>query len=337
MNSIPSQSSLEHILRPQPSRLLLVEDDEDLKLIIQDILLSKGYQVTTATNGAEALRALQDGAPDLIISDLMMPVMDGYALLKHVRNMPDIGATPFIILTAYTSNQEARRVREMGADDFLPKPFAADELLTLVHTRLQRSQSLYIFNTREAHLQTVLMLANVIEARDEETHKHVERVQKLALDFGQTLGWSLERLNILEIGSVLHDIGKIVIPRAILNKRGPLNKSEFELIRTHPYHGAKMLAGITHLVPAIPYVLYHHERWDGRGYPFGLAGEHVPIEGRVLALVDAYDAMTSDRPYHAGFSHDEAIEEIMKHRGTQFDPTLTDKFLQVIADNNRTG
>lgn len=321
------------IAQQQPFKLLLVEDDEDLKFILEDMLLSKGYEVIAVTNGIEALEKLNGFSPDLIISDLIMPQMDGFTLLKRVRNSPGTGAIPFIVMTAYTSNQEARRVRELGADDLLTKPFAADDLLTLIRSRLQRSQSVYIFNTREAHLQTVLMLANVIEARDEETHKHVERVQKLAVNFGRALGWDLHRTDILEIGSVLHDIGKIMVPRAILNKRGPLNKAEYDLIRQHPYNGAKMLAGVTHLAPAIPYVLYHHERWDGQGYPFGLAKEYIPIEGRMLALVDAYDAMTSNRPYRAGISHDQAIHEIIEHRGTQFDPTLTDQFLKVVAHN----
>jgi putative two-component system response regulator len=335
LNSVPSQSSIEKITHLQPPKLLLVEDDEDLKFIIEDVLLSKGYEVIAVTNGIEALEKLSGFAPDLIISDLMMPHMDGFTLLQRVRNSPNIGAIPFVIITAYTSNQEARRARELGADDFLVKPFTADDLLTLIRTRLQRSQSIYIFNTREAHLQTVLMLANVIEARDEETHKHVERVQKLAVGFGQALGWGPDKTGILEIGSVLHDIGKIMVPRTILNKRGPLNKTESELIRQHPYNGARMLTGVTHLAPAIPYVLYHHERWDGQGYPFGLASDHIPIEGRMLALVDAYDAMTSNRPYRAGMPHDQAVREIIEHRGTQFDPTLTDQFLQVIA--NHTG
>jgi HD-GYP domain-containing protein (c-di-GMP phosphodiesterase class II) len=158
-------------------------------------------------------------------------------------------------------------------------------------------------------------------------------VQKLAVSFGQALGWDLEKTNILEIGSVLHDIGKIMVPRAILNKRGPLNKAEYELIRQHPYNGAKMLAGVTHLAPAIPYVLYHHERWDGQGYPFGLTKEHIPVEGRMLALVDAYDAMRSNRPYRMGISREEAMQEITKHRGTQFDPALTDQFLNVVAND----
>ncbi len=335
MNSVPSQSSIEKITHLQPPKLLLVEDDEDLKFIIEDVLLSKGYEVIAVTNGIEALEKLSGFAPDLIISDLMMPHMDGFTLLQRVRNSPNIGAIPFVIITAYTSNQEARRARELGADDFLVKPFTADDLLTLIRTRLQRSQSIYIFNTREAHLQTVLMLANVIEARDEETHKHVERVQKLAVGFGQALGWGPDKTGILEIGSVLHDIGKIMVPRTILNKRGPLNKTESELIRQHPYNGARMLTGVTHLAPAIPYVLYHHERWDGQGYPFGLASDHIPIEGRMLALVDAYDAMTSNRPYRAGMPHDQAVREIIEHRGTQFAPTQTHQFLQVIA--NHTG
>ena len=331
MKSLSFQPLPENITsQQQPSKLLLVEDDESLNVIIEDVLVSAGHQVVVSRNGIEALETLKCYKPDLIISDLMMPEMDGFLLLEHVRQLPGIFAVPFIIISARTNWQEVHHARNLGVDDYLFKPFSTDDLLTLVSSRLERSRSLSIFSTHEAHLQTVLMLANVIEARDNSTYGHVERVQKLAVRFGKSLGWSVEKISILEIGAVLHDIGKITIPSKILNKRGTLGHLEYELVRQHPQTGAKMLAEVTHLAPAIPYVLYHHEHWDGRGYPYGLAGDQIPIEGRLLALVDSYDAMTSDRPYRAGLPHDQVVREITKHRGTQFDPALADQFLQLI-------
>jgi putative two-component system response regulator len=154
----------------------------------------------------------------------------------------------------------------------------------------------------------------------------VERVQRFALALAHALKWPAEPLAVLEFGALLHDIGKILVPRAILVKPDRLLPEEWEVLRRHPEDGAKMLAGVDHLLGAMPYVLYHHERWDGRGYPRGLAGTAIPIEGRMLAVVDSYDAMTSERPYRAPVSADEARAEILRSSGKQFDPVLAKAF-----------
>ncbi|WP_322507117.1 HD domain-containing phosphohydrolase [Anaerolinea sp.] len=322
------------MLSPErPIRILLVEDDSSLLEVVRDILSDAGYHVTTATNGEEALQAFRQAHPDLILSDIMMPVMDGFQLLETVRQMEAGMLVPFIFLSARTERYDTSYARRLGADDYLFKPFSAEELLTAVEARLCRREQISLFSTREAHLQTVTMLASAIEERDVTTSGHVDRVRSLALEFSDYLGWSPELKMILEIGALLHDIGKIIVPEQILNKPAPLTAEEMEVMKRHPASGARILQGVSHLAPAAPYILYHHERWDGKGYPHGLKGEEIPIEGRFLALVDAFDAMTSDRPYRKGLPRERAMQIIRENLGTQFDPDLGQRFLEMLEEN----
>ena len=317
----------------RPVKILLVEDDLALLEVVRDILSDAGYEVMTATNGREGLQAFRLFHPDLILSDIMMPNMDGFELLEAVRQMEEGMLVPFIFMSARTERYDTSNARRLGADDYLFKPFSAEELLTAVEARLRRREQISLFSTREAHLQTVVMLASAIEERDMTTSGHVDRVRTLALAFADYLGWSPEIKMILEIGALLHDIGKIVVPEHILNKPAPLTDEEMEVMKRHPTSGARILKGVSHLAPAAPYILYHHERWDGRGYPFGLKGDEIPIEGRFLALVDAYDAMTSDRPYRRGLPRERAMQIIRENLGTQFDPDLGERFLNMLAES----
>jgi HD-GYP domain-containing protein (c-di-GMP phosphodiesterase class II) len=172
------------------------------------------------------------------------------------------------------------------------------------------------------------MLANVIEARDPYTAGHLERVRRLALNLAFALDWENEQIVFLEFGAILHDIGKIIVPSRVLRKTGPLDEEEWKLMRQHPDAGAKMLEGVDHLKAAIPYVLNHHEWWNGSGYPKGLSGDKIPREGRLLAIVDAFDAMTTNRPYHISMMAKEAIEELNQNKGTYFDPDMVDVFIR---------
>jgi putative two-component system response regulator len=311
------------------AHLLVVEDDRDLLEAMVEILGNDGHQVTATSNGREALAAFEHQPPDLILSDLMMPEMDGYALLEAVRAQPAGAATLFLLLSARTARADVGRARDLGADDYLFKPFTAAELVRAVRVKLERRRAVEAFNTQAAHLQTVTLLTNLVEARDRHTAGHLERVQGQARSLGQALGWSPEALAILEFGALLHDIGKIEVPRLVLNKPGPLVPDEWHIVRQHPETGARILEGVDHLRPALPYVRHHHERWDGRGYPAGLAGEEIPREGRLLAIVDAYDAMTSVRPYRAQLSPDAAMDEIRGGAGHQFDPGMAAVFYEL--------
>lgn len=309
------------------SRILLVEDESLLLEVMCNILQAEGYEVHPAANGKIALEILANFKPDLIISDIMMPEMDGFEFLESVRVKPNGITTPFLFLSALTGRADVNRARSLGVDDYLFKPFDALELINAVRSRLDRRRVVELFDTRAAHLQTVVMLANVIEARDPYTAGHIERVRRLAINLAFALNWSTEDIAILEFGAILHDIGKIVVPGRVLKKTGPLDEEEWKLMRQHPEVGAKMLESVDHLKAAVPYVLYHHEWWNGSGYPEGLSGLKIPREGRLLAIVDAFDAMTTNRPYHVSMSVRDGLEEIRENQGIYFDPDMVEVFI----------
>ena len=309
------------------SSILLVEDESLLLEVMCNILEAEGYEMHPAANGKIALEILANFKPDLIISDIMMPEMDGFEFLASVRDMPNGITTPFLFLSALTGRADVNRARSLGVDDYLFKPFDAPELINAVRSRLDRRRVVELFDTRAAHLQTVVMLANVIEARDPYTAGHIERVRRLAINLAFALNWSTEDLAILEFGAILHDIGKIVVPGRVLKKIGPLDEEEWKLMRQHPEVGAKMLESVDHLKAAVPYVLYHHEWWNGSGYPEGLSGLKIPREGRLLAIVDAFDAMTTNRPYHVSMSAKDGLEEIRENQGIYFDPDMVEVFI----------
>lgn len=315
----------------RPAKILVIEDDVDLINIMRDILETDSHDVVTVRQSTEALQTFEREKPDLILSDIMMPGLDGFGVLQAIRSHPNGLAVPFLFVSARNERRDLTRARDLGADDFIFKPFGVDELRKAVRAKLERRRVVELFNTRAAHIQTVTLLANAIEARDKYTRGHVERVRAYALQLARALEWTAEDLIILEFGALLHDIGKIGVPETILNKTGPFTADEWNVIQRHPQVGARMLEGVDHLKPALPYVLCHHERWDGRGYPAGLAGENIPREGRLLAIVDAYDAMTSVRAYRQPLSATEALAEITRGQGAQFDPQMVPVFVKVMS------
>lgn len=199
----------------------------------------------------------------------------------------------------------------------------ADDLRVAFQAERARRQEI-----QRAYLETIRMLAAAVEARDPYTGGHLERVTRHTLAIARALGWPAERLAEAEMGAILHDIGKIGIPDAILRKPGPLSSDEWIQMRTHPDIGARILRGISFLEPIVPYVRHHHERFDGSGYPDGLVGEAIPIGGRVIAVADSFDAMTSTRPYRAAMPVEVALAELRKAVGTQLDPTVVDAFVE---------
>jgi len=305
-----------------------VEDDAPLLDVMRYLLEAEGYEMCTAVNGKQALDLFVASRPSLVVSDIMMPEMNGYELLEAMRMMPDGITVPFLFLSARTERSDVDRARSLGVDDYLFKPFEAPELINAVRSRLERRRVIELFDTRAAHLQTVIMLANVIETRDPYTAGHLERVRRLALNLATALNWNTEDLAILEFGAILHDIGKIVGPSQVLKKNDPLSKEEWILMRQHPEIGAKMLEGVDHLRAAMPYVMNHHEWWNGSGYPSGIKAEKIPREGRMLTIADAFDAMTSNRPYHSSMPVVGALDELARYRGIYFDPDMVDAFIQ---------
>ncbi len=308
--------------------LLVVEDDPAMLIALRDILEGDGYTVLTASNGQDALEALDENVPSLILSDISMPVMDGIEFFEAVRRTSFGAAIPFIFLTARGTREDIFAGKSLGVDDYIAKPITSHELLSAVEARLRRSDELEAAQLKEAYKSSLRTLANAIEARDQYTRQHVERVNAYAQSLALERDWDMERRDALEFGAILHDIGKIAVRESTLRKKGPLNEEEWEEMRQHPKVGARMIEGIPYLAPAIPLVLYHHERWDGSGYPSGLSGTQIPEEARLLAVVDTYDAVTSDRPYRNASSHVTAYDIVKTERGRLFDPRMVDAFLR---------
>jgi len=312
--------------------ILVVEDNQTVREMICISLEIEGHHVLQARDGKDALRQMERITPNLILSDIEMPNMDGIEFKKALRANSRWVAIPFIFLTSYDSQEAVQMGRDLGVEDYLTKPIDAGSLMKIVNARLLRAAEVQVAYMDQAFLQTVTVLANSIESRDQYTHRHVERVAKYARWLAVALSWPAENLRLLEFGARLHDIGKIIIPDHILNKRGPLTPEEWALMKQHTIAGARILKEIAHLEPVSPYVLYHHERWDGSGYPSGLKERDIPLEGRLLAIADVYDALTTERPYHPARPPQEVARYLEMRSGSHFDPDLVAVFVHLIRN-----
>jgi putative two-component system response regulator len=306
--------------------VLVVEDDAAMLVALRDILEGSGYCVYTAIHGQDALGVLAKQRPSLILSDIAMPVMDGIELFRAVRKSPGGKTIPFVFLTAKGSREDLFQGKSLGVDDYITKPVTSKEVLAAVHARLQRTDEIMVAQLQTAYKASLTALANAIEARDRYTRDHVERVNAYAQAMAIQIGWDERRRDVLEYSAILHDIGKIAVREAILTKTGPLSPSEWQEMKEHPRVGGRMVEGITYLSPAMAGVVHHHERWDGTGYPTGLRENAIPEEARLLAVVDTFDAMTSDRPYHPAFPALAAHQEIVSQVARQFDPAMVQAF-----------
>jgi putative two-component system response regulator len=306
--------------------ILLVEDNDVLREGLKSILEQEGYQAIVAGDGKEALAKMGKTTPDLILSDIIMPELDGYGLFEAVRSRAEWVSIPFIFLTARRERQYVLAGKRLGADDYLLKPVSPDDLLTAIRSRLGRSQQLLLAQIRESYETSLIMLANAIEVRDPYTRGHVERVMNYALSIAEELAWTPTNLNHLRFGSILHDIGKIQISEKILRKKGPLTQDEWTEMRKHPENGAELIKAIHYLEHAIPTILYHHERWNGSGYPFGLKEMAIPVAARIVAIADSFDAMTTIRPYREELTPQAAFQEIHDRAGILFDPAMVKAF-----------
>ena len=306
--------------------ILIVDDNETLLSAFEDMLSLAGFVVFSAANGADALERMEFITPHLIISDISMPKMDGYAFFRAVRARPDWLSIPFIFLTAFGTQDNILVGKDLGAEDYLVKPVQRKELLIAVRSRLARSNQLRIARLREAYESSLTVMANAIEVRDRYTRGHVERVMNYALLIARELGWQGQQLDDLRFGAILHDIGKIQISESTLRKDDALNDDEWAEVQSHPAAGAEMLKDIPYLAAAIPAIRHHHERWDGHGYPDNLAAEDIPIMARIVAVADSFDAMTSTRTYQNKHSLEQAANDILHKAGTNYDPVVVEAF-----------
>ena len=323
------------------ARLLVADDDPAIRRALL-LMLGEAYAVAEAGDGAEAFRRFEAEGADLVLSDLQMPGMGGLELLRRVKEADDTAG--FIILTGAGTVENAVQALRQKADDYLVKPFHVDEVMLAVqraleHRRLLRENRAYQgeLEARVAEqarqieslaVDALRSLATAIETRDDYTGGHVERVARYATATGRELGLQGEALRALWVGALLHDVGKIGVSDTILRKPGTLTEGEYAEMKRHPEIGARVMESSSFLRPGLPAVLHHQERWDGGGYPYGLRGEDISLQGRIVAVADSFDAIVSSRPYRNGESHEHALEEIQSCAGSHFDPRVVDAFLR---------
>lgn len=334
------------------ARILVVDDDQADLRALERLLSRAGYgEVISTPDPREVVTRFLESPPDLVLLDLNMPHMDGFEVLDLLG--PHIGSgtyLPVLILTGDPSPETRRRALAAGARDFVAKPFESVEVLLRIknlletrylHLALRRhNESLEEMvqerttDLAEAQLETLRRLAVAAEYRDDITGRHAERVGLLGAHIAKRLGMQDERVRLLRWAATLHDVGKIGIPDAILMKEGALSDREFDLMKGHAEIGARILSGSRFplLKMAEEIALNHHEWWDGEGYPRGLVGENIPITGRIVAVADVFDSLTHKRPYKGSSSFDEAMGIMGASRGSHFDPTVFDAFLQLTEE-----
>jgi putative two-component system response regulator len=307
-------------------KLLLADDNQFYRLALEATLTEWGYQVVSVSDGVAALQLLTaEDAPKMAILDWVMPRLDGLEVCRRLRSLHRPEPTYVIMLTARGGKQNIVAALESGADDFITKPFDREEL----QARLQVGRRIVQLQTSETVIYT---FARAVEAKSPFTHGHSDRVAAYSLALADRAGLSKADRQLLRKGALLHDIGKISIPDAILNKPGALTDAEYEVIKQHPMQGVRMVEALQSLADAIPMIRWHHERLDGSGYPDGLRGDQIPLLVRLLAITDTYDAMVSPRPYRSGLPHAECVRRLHTdaERG-RLDADLVEQFATVPA------
>jgi putative nucleotidyltransferase with HDIG domain len=335
------------------ARILVVDDEPEIREVLCE-LLGDDYECAAAGSAEEALQTLREGGFNLIISDIMMGGMSGLEMIPHVQvASPE---TVVLMISGVQTIESAIKALRAGAFDYIMKPFDLRQVEAAVrraleHYELRASKRRYenhleelveqrtaaldraLESVEDAYRSTLKALAQALETRDAETHGHSERVVTFSLRLGRELGLDKEQLKALEFGSLLHDIGKIGVPDAILRKPAKLTSEEWVKMREHPLHGQQILREIKFLEGAARVVAQHHEKWDGSGYPLGLRGEEIDLNARIFAIADAFDAMTSDRVYRAGRSYEVAAAELDRCTSEQFDPQVVKAFHRVPCED----
>jgi response regulator RpfG family c-di-GMP phosphodiesterase len=331
------------------ARILVVDDEPEINNVLCD-LLSEQYECAPANSAEEALALLREQSFDLVISDITMTGMSGLEMVPHVLAVAP--QTVVVLISGAQSIESAIEALRVGAFDYIMKPFDLRQVEAIVkraleHYGLRESKRRYetqleelveqrtveldraLDSLEDAYRTTLKALAAALETRDHETHGHSQRVVSFSLRLGYELGLDKEQLKSLEFGSLLHDIGKIGVPDAILRKPGALDEDEWVKMRKHPLQGQQILHGIEFLEGASRVVAQHHEKWDGSGYPLGLRCEEIDLNARIFAVADAFDALTSDRVYRTAGSYEAASQELDRCSGQHFDPKVVEVFHRV--------
>jgi len=338
-------------IEPNKANILIVDDEAANVRLLQKIMGMSGYKNITCTQDPQTVLSLyKQNNFDLILLDLNMPRLDGYDVMKLLNKYTHGNPPPIIVLTAQHMQSHKQRALDGGARDYVTKPFNIDELLSRVRNVLEvhmahkymaiqneilektvKERTQVIHDTR---LQVVRHLGRAAEYRDNETGLHIIRMSKIAVVLAKSIGMSNEQCDLLLNAAPMHDIGKIGIPDYILLKPGKLNKEEWTIMQTHAQVGADILSGDDSELMRMAYeiALTHHERWDGTGYPRGLKGEQISLVGRITALADVFDALTSERPYKSAWSVEKAVEYIMQESGKHFEPALVKSFVDNLPE-----
>jgi len=333
-------------------RKILIVDDDRSNIVALNHILKPKYSTHVAINGRTAIEIAKQYAPDLILLDVEMPDMGGFEAMRVLKSDERLKRIPVIFLTAKRDTASEVRGFEMGAVDFVNKPFLRPVLVRRIETHIETDRVIKESQraVRDIHNATISVIADMVEFRDKITGGHIERTQrylKILVDellrsetyADEISGWDLE---LLLPSAQLHDVGKIVISDLILNKPDKLTAEEFEIIKRHCEEGERIIDSIIcktkddgFLLHARKFAGCHHERWNGTGYPRKLCGEEIPLEGRILAVADVYDALVSVRPYKRPFSHEQAMDIIKEGGGTQFDPKILAAFIRAADDIGR--
>ncbi|TCK08315.1 response regulator [Marinobacterium mangrovicola] len=304
-----------------PRQCILVVDDEPANLRVLRQLLNDDYRLLFARDGESAIELTLKEQPDLVLLDVMMPGMTGYEVCSTLKSSPETKDIPVIFVTALKDSVDEARGFELGAVDFINKPLVPAVLQARVRTHLSLVQAETV---TQSHRQLIERLGRAAEYKDNETGMHVMRMSHYARMIAIAAGYNEETSDVLLQVAPMHDIGKIGIPDHILLKPGRLTEEEFDEMKRHPLIGAEILgdsnARLIRMARTV--ALTHHEKWDGSGYPYGLSGSDIPIEGRIVAIADVLDALTSERPYKKAWSLDDALSHIREQSGKHFDPEL---------------
>jgi putative two-component system response regulator len=318
---LPSQQSVH-------GTILVADDQPANRELLDELLSSEGFNVLTAADGVAALEHLNLVNVDLVLLDVMMPELNGFEVCTKIKANPETYLIPVVLVTALSDKQDRIEGIRVGADDFLSRPVDRTELLTRVRSLIKLKHRTDELERAESVLFT---LARSIEGKDPYTHGHCERLMNYSVSLGEHLGLPEEQIVALRRAGIVHDIGKIAVPDAILLKPGKLTPDEWVLMKQHPLLGERICAPLKSFRAVLPIIRHHHEKCDGSGYPDGLRGDSIPVTARILQIVDVYDALTTERPYKQAFSITDALQTMKEEVAKGWwDPRIFDEFEQLV-------